>query len=188
MPGTFEVKGTAQFRRTAARLKAAGAGKVRREMAKEMRSASKPAVEDAQANVLGIESRGVRGRGGQQRREYTVEKSKTKTERVKRKAAEGRGLRATVARTLRVQVRATAKNATVRIQVDKKQLPEDQRELPFYINKGKWRHPVFGNRHNWVAQSVSPTGWFDRAMLANRRNVRNQAVSVVDDINRRIAE
>lgn len=29
------------------------------------------------------------------------------------------------------------------------------------LNRGEWRHPVFGNRDVWVTQRVTP-GWFDR--------------------------
>lgn len=28
------------------------------------------------------------------------------------------------------------------------------------LNRGQWRHPVFGNRNVWVTQRVTP-GWFD---------------------------
>ena len=33
------------------------------------------------------------------------------------------------------------------------------------LNRGRLRHPVYGNRKNWVDQQV-PSGWWDRALEA----------------------
>lgn len=188
MPAGYDVRGTAEFRRTAAKLKTAGAGQLRREMTKQMRTAAHPAIDAAQDNIRDVDSQGVRGRGGQQRREYTLERSKSQSERVKKRAAEGRGLRATIARAVRLTSQSTGSNASVRIEVNSKLLPNDQRELPFYINAGQWRHPVFGNRHSWVTQTATPRGWFDRAMRAHGGRVRQGARSALASINRKIAE
>jgi len=33
-------------------------------------------------------------------------------------------------------------------------------ELGWHLDEGSWRHPVYGNRHAWVAQGSSISGWF----------------------------
>ena len=55
-------------------------------------------------------------------------------------------------------------------------------------NRGKIRHPVFGNRDVWKDQRV-PKGWFDDTMKAAappiRRDVEKAIQKVLDDIARR---
>lgn len=186
MPARVEIRGTADFRRTAAKLKAAGNGQLTRRMAREMREAARPAVADAQRNVQSVRSGSTRGGGGQQRRAYALSRARKKTERAKRKAFEGRGLRASVARAVQTQVRSSGRSAAVRIRTNSRLLPEDQRKLPGYLNAGRWRHPVFGNRDAWVTQTATPDEWFDDAMRRHGRKVRTRAVGVVDQIKREI--
>lgn len=189
MPARIEMKGTAEFRETAAKLKAAGNGQLSRKMAREMRSAARPAVNDARQSVRSLSSSADgRGGGSQARAQHTASRSRSKSERGRDKAFAGRGLRETVARAVRVQVSAAARSASMRIRVQTRHLPPDQRTLPRRMNEGRWRHPVFGNRAAWVTQVVNPKGWFDRPMRKHGRKVRDEAVSVVDDINRTIAQ
>ncbi|PXY25149.1 hypothetical protein BAY59_24290 [Prauserella coralliicola] len=186
MPARVEIRGTDEFRRTAAKLKAAGNGKLTREMGKRMKAAAQPAVEDAQRSVKALRTTGSRGGGGQQRREYAMSRARKKTDRAKRKAFEGRGLRSSVARAVQTQVRSGARSASVRIRTNSSRLPANHRQLPLYMNQGRWRHPVFGNRSNWVGQTVKPAEWFDRPMRRHGAKIRNRAVGVVGDINREI--
>jgi hypothetical protein len=37
----------------------------------------------------------------------------------------------------------------------------------WHLNRGKWRHPLFGNRSHWFEQSVTP-GWFDKTGIEAR--------------------
>src|SRR5882757_3447026 len=39
------------------------------------------------------------------------------------------------------------------------------------LDRGRVRHPVFGNRHNWVNQQI-PVGWFTNAMNEKAPAVR----------------
>lgn len=187
MPARVEIRGTAEFRVVAAKLKAAGNGQLRRELARNMRTAAQPVMRAMQRAVMATEAAGVRGGGGQQRREFTVGRARRATERTKRRAAAGRGLRATVGRTLRTKVSTGARSARVEIRSDTKLMPQNQRKLPRHMNTGKWRHPVMGNREVWVAQTVTPPGWFDRPARRHGGEIRDSAVDVVNDINRRIA-
>ncbi|MFF5988137.1 hypothetical protein [Prauserella flavalba] len=186
MPARVEIRGTDEFRRTAAKLKAAGNGQLSKRMAKEMRAAAQPAVRDAQTAVKAIKSASTRGGGGQQRREYALSRKRKRTERAKKAAFEGRGLRSSVARAVGTQVRSGGRSASVRIRVNSRQLPPDQQQLPGYMNTGSWRHPVFGNRNTWVAQTARPKEWFDRPMRKHGVRIRRRAVQVVGDIKREI--
>jgi hypothetical protein len=186
MPAQVEIRGTAEFRRVAAKLKAAGNGTVAREMAKKMRTAAQPAVEDAQRSVKATAAAaGSRGGGGQARRAYTQSRRRKVTERAKRAAFEGRGLRATIARSLTTSVRAGGASASVQIKTRTAMLPPDQRTLPSYMNVGRWKHPVF-DPARWVTQTVTPDQWFDRPMRRHGPRVRDEAVEVIDEINRKI--
>lgn len=183
-----EIRGTAEFRATAAKLKAAGDGRLRREMARNMGKAASPVVTAMQNAVKATSSAGVRGGGGQQRREFTLSRSRSRREAVRRRAAAGRGLRSTVARTLKTKVSTGARTARVEIRSNVKLMPADQRKLPRHMNTGRWKHPVFSpDRERWTTQTVTPPGWFDRPARIHGRKVRDQAVDVVRDINRKIA-
>jgi len=61
----------------------------------------------------------------------------------------------------------------------------DKARLPRLMNRGSWRHPVFGNREVWVAQS-SRFMWFDRPLLLAGPLVRREIKKVLDDIERRL--
>ena len=187
MPARVEIRGTKEFRAVAAKLKAAGNGELRRELARNMRAAAEPVVTAMRQAVMATDAAGVRGGGGQQRREFTVGRARRNTERVRRRAAAGRGLRATVGRTLKTKVGTGARSAKVEIRSQVKLMPPNQRKLPRHMNVGKWRHPVMGNRDVWVGQTVTPPGWFDRPAASGGRRIRASAVDVVNDINRKIA-
>lgn len=187
MPARVEIRGTRDFRVVAGKLKAAGNGQLRRELGRNMREAARPMVTAMQQAVQATESAGVRGGGGQQRREFTLGRAKKTTELIRKRAAVGRGLRSTVARTLRIKMTTGARSARVEIRSDTKLMPAGQRKLPRHMNTGRWRHPVMGNRDVWVGQTVTPPGWFDRPAGRGGRRIQNAARDVVNDINRKIA-
>ncbi|MEV0085261.1 hypothetical protein [Saccharopolyspora sp. NPDC050642] len=188
MPARVEITGTADLRRAAADLKAAGDGRLRREMGRQMRTAAQPAVDGAQNNVRAIASTATRGGGGQARREHAMSRVRNRTERATRTAFEGRGLRASIARAVRVQMSVGGRSASVRIRTQTRHLPKDQRKLPSHLNDGRWRHPVFGNRDRWVTQTARPAGWFESAMRRHGPKVRQGAVKAVNDIISKIAK
>lgn len=75
----------------------------------------------------------------------------------------------------RVQVRTGRKTAGVRLVVGKK------RGGARMTNRGRLRHPVFGNRDVWVTQPVKP-GWFDDTIKADEKRIRKDALAVLDTI------
>lgn len=82
---------------------------------------------------------------------------------------------------IRVQTR-TGRDPGVRIVVGKKNGGARS------ANRGRLRHPLFGNRERWFEQTVKP-GWFDDPMAAGAPEIRKgveQAIdSIVDEIVRK---
>lgn len=69
------------------------------------------------------------------------------------------GLRVLLAKATATQVRTSGRQAGVRIAVRGKKMPTGMRALPRYwegeattAGRGRWRHPVFGDRTTWVQQ------------------------------------
>lgn len=181
MVAYVKVIGTDQFQRLARDLKRAGRGDLVRELAKSMRTASRPVVDLAKSNVLGVGTSSSRGGASARaaRAAHLLRRRKSPTGRAKLLAHRRSGLRSAVARTVSVQVRAGGKSASVRIRSNTSLMPVDQRKLPRHMNTGKWRHPVFGNREAWVTQTVSPNQWFDRAMREGGPRVHAKAIDTV---------
>ena len=54
------------------------------------------------------------------------------------------------------------------------------------IDRGRLRHPVFGNRNAWVTQEVKP-GWWSQTLQEQAPEVRHEVVSALDEVARRLA-
>lgn len=54
------------------------------------------------------------------------------------------------------------------------------------IDRGRLRHPVFGNKKVWVTQQVTP-GWFSQTLADGAPAVRRELVKVLEDVAERIA-
>lgn len=79
------------------------------------------------------------------------------------------GLAALIAKSrFRAAIRTGKSTAGVRV------LAKDRHDIRS-INRGKVRHPVWGNRKVWVLQSVQP-GWFDEP-LYEREDAMREAIS-----------
>lgn len=53
------------------------------------------------------------------------------------------------------------------------------------IDKGKLRHPLFGNREKWIGQSVEP-GFFTKPLEARGPSIRTAVLKVISDVARKI--
>jgi len=53
------------------------------------------------------------------------------------------------------------------------------------IDRGKLRHPVFGDREVWVNQKVKP-GFFTKTLAAEAPTVRKELIGVIDDIRKQM--
>ena len=79
-----------------------------------------------------------------------------------------------------VRTRTAGRQAGIRIAASKQfgwSIDED----------GIARHPVFGRKKGWVAQSV-PSGWFTATMSANANGFRDGAVKAINDVAEKIGK
>lgn len=167
------VSGAADLKALGARLKEAGDKNLTKELRRGLRKAAKPAVADVQQAARDIPVRGARGGGKKARRVFHKGKRTPKT---------GFGLRATIARATRAEVK-TSGAARVTIRTYARYLPQDQRRLPRLLDREKgWRHPVFGDLENWVDQYGSP--WFGATLKKHGPTVRKEAFAAM----KRVAE
>jgi hypothetical protein len=184
MASGVKIEGTDELRDLANRLREAGDRKTLNALRKAIRDAAAPAVQDVATAVTSLAisgEKGARGVGraritgtggsGRTRRlTYDVLRSKGQLTRVLERAHARSGLRATVARALTTQIGASGRSASARIKVAQSKMPPDQRKLPYWMEKGHWRHPVFGGSR-WVGQNSTPD-WFHGTLRGHRDNVR----------------
>ena len=86
------------------------------------------------------------------------------------------GLRQAAALSLAITVRGTGKRTGVEIRSRKAVMPDGKGKLPRYMDRGSWRHPVYGGK-TWVTQSTPP-GWF----LGTGAKMRPEAVRELSDV------
>ncbi|MFI6681873.1 hypothetical protein [Kribbella sp. NPDC050470] len=55
------------------------------------------------------------------------------------------------------------------------------------LNRGRLRHPLYGNRRYWYDQDVDPN-WWDDPLIQGSDQVREEIVNVLDDIGIRLAK
>lgn len=175
---SISANGAQEFRALAKRLRKTQPD-LRKKLRQKIAEAGKPAVDDVKATVraLPVSSHG----GGQaQRREFRAGKARTEkaAERARRR---GGGLRETIASATRVQ--QTTKG--VRIIVASSRLPREQQTLPRHLDSAKgWRHPVFGNRDNWVHQQGKP--YFAATIKRHAPGFRAKVLEAMDEITKQI--
>lgn len=178
------IQGTDELRDLIKRLREAGEKDILNALRRGIREAGKEAMDDVAHAVRGINIEGV-GLGGKRtaglasgrtgghniRLTYDVRRSRGNLARMISRAAGRAGLRDTIARSLTMQISGSAKSASVRIKVNSNMLPPDQRSLPRHLEKGEWRHPVFGTRR-WALQRSTPD-WFEGTLRRHAPEVRS---------------
>ncbi|MFE4701465.1 hypothetical protein ACFRIC_30825 [Streptomyces sp. NPDC056738] len=153
------------------RLRAAGHENIRASMQRRLRRAAEPLQGELQSTIRGlsITSQGRRGRAGGP-------------------SPTTRPLRATIAEAIRISVR-TAGNPGAKVWLDKGRLPPDmitaKSDMATAINKGRIRHPVYGNKRRWVQQNATPL-WWDNTVRKGRPRMEREAARVLDDVRRRL--
>lgn len=162
-----QIIGTGQLLELQRRLRAAGQEGVRSSMQRRVRRAAEPLREDLQSTMRGLRITS-QGGGGRHRPSPTT-----------------RPLRATIAAAIRISVRTT-QPVGAKVWVDYSALPADMRGLPAALNTGRLRHPVFGNRHRWVSQYVSPSPWWDKTLRAYQPRMRAEIARITDDVKSRL--
>ncbi len=172
--------------------------KLPRKLSTGIRNAAKPVVAHVQQEIRTLPVKGTRGGGARRRETYAYRRSSARAldraedkdlgsdelnqvlDRHRRRARQRSGLRDTIARSIKTEIKTGPKSAAVRIVVDEKQLPPDQRKLPRYLDSTKgWRKPTFG-RDPWTVQKGRP--WFASTIRKHAAELRTQILKVMDDI------
>ncbi|MEV1020708.1 hypothetical protein [Streptomyces sp. NPDC050264] len=165
MAGSVRILGTRQLITLAHRLRAAGGPRLQRNMSRRIRRAAEPLQKYLQQAIRTVQLPGS-GR--------TVRGGPT---------ANTRPLRATLAGGIRISVRQTG-NPGARVWMDKGRLPRDLRNMPWVIDEGRVRHPVFGNRRHWTTQWARPTGWWSRTVQSGLPRMNQEIERITDDVRR----
>ncbi|MFE7752995.1 hypothetical protein [Streptomyces sp. NPDC057428] len=169
MAGSVQIHGTGQLLTLSRRLRAAGGARLQRNFARRIRRAAEPLQGELQQAIrttpLVSEGRKSGGRGG--------------------RSPTTRPLRATLAGGIRISVR-TGASPGARVWMDKSRLPHDIRNMPWVMDSGRVRHPVFGNRRRWATQWARPAGWWSRTVRAGTPRMTAEVARVVDDVRREL--
>jgi hypothetical protein len=92
-----------------------------------------------------------------------------------------------LSKSLRVKVRRRAGgNPAVYLVANAKTPRGKDRDLAS-LNRGRLRHPLYGNRGFWYDQKVSPNWWTD-PLLEGAEEVRKEIVKSIDDLASRLAK
>lgn len=188
MPDLFRVamnvEQVRQFRDLSKRLKTAGRGDLRKQLNKAIKTAGQPIVQDVRAAAEGLHSSSSHGGGARQRQRYSA--SRARSERAAANALRrSGGLRRRVAAATTLE----STQRGVRFVVRSAQLPENQRTLPRHMNSEKpMRHPVFGNRDNWVSQSFRAAGFFSKTISQKSNNFRRYISAQMEQIKKQIEQ
>ncbi|MYR84090.1 hypothetical protein GTY41_03805 [Streptomyces sp. SID685] len=130
MVASLELRTSKDLKRIARELRTMGDKQLKAEFSKELRAAAKPMVPAVRAAIRQIPSK----------RSYRAD-----------------GLRGSMSRAVKLEVRMAGREAGVRIRVDGRKMPDKARSLQAYMEglKKPWRHPVFGH-DVWVKQDPHP--------------------------------
>jgi hypothetical protein len=53
------------------------------------------------------------------------------------------------------------------------------------LDRGRLRHPLYGNRRHWYDQKVTP-GWFTKTLQRQAERVRRELIGVLTDISKKL--
>ncbi|MFG3154225.1 hypothetical protein ACGF7W_19525 [Streptomyces sp. NPDC048219] len=165
MPSSVQITGTGQLVGLSRRLRTAGGARLQQNLARRVRRAAEPLHKDLQSAVRSVQ---LPGSG----RKVSGGPSPTT-----------RPLRATLAGGIRISVRMGAQPGA-RVWMDKGRLPPDLRNMPWVLDEGRVRHPVFGNRKRWTTQWAQPTGWWTRTVAAGTPRMRAEVERILGDVRR----
>lgn len=133
---------------------------LKRELGKRVRKALAPAVAEARAGILAMDSLGLPVDGG--------------------------GLRQAIARRIRAQAKLSGRFAGARVRVTKRGMPRGFELAARRTNRRKgWKHPVFGNTNAW-SQQIGRPGWFDDPMRRGKPRYRRAVLEAMGTVARKI--
>lgn len=118
---------------------------------RNLRTAAKPAVDAVRSEVRSIPTKGIRSNG------------------VRDAVAQGVGLRISAAKS----------GGSVTISASPRRLPANRKAMARLLNTPSWRHPVFGNRDEWVEQTSRP--YFGSVIYRYRDELRAAVEDALND-------
>jgi hypothetical protein len=163
------LRPTTDLRKLNRDLRAAADGRaLRKELTQSWRGVLRPIAREVQAAYRAAPSRGHGGRSLRSRN--------------------APGIRASLARATKVEVRTAGKLAGARLRVDGRKMPARQGSVPA-MWEGRpegvpWRHPVYGDRETWVSQPSRPT--FYRITHGHEAAAWRAADDALGDVGRKL--
>jgi hypothetical protein len=163
------LRPTSDLRKLNRDLRAAADGRqLRKELTQSWRGILRPIAREVQAAYRAAPSRGHASRSFRSRNTP--------------------GIRASLARATRVEVRTAGKLAGARVRVDGRKMPPRLGSVPAMWEgppEGeRWRHPVYGDRDTWVSQPSRPT--FYRITRGHEAAAWRAADDALDDVGRKL--
>lgn len=134
---------------------------LRKELARNMRNALRPAAAEAKSSIMAMSSAGL---------------------------PTAPALRSSVAKKIRPEVKLGGRWSGARVKAFKTKNIRNFPNAPKRLNRaGGWRHPVFGSREVWVQQH-GKVDWFDHAFQGRESEYRAAVEQAMEDMARRIAD
>jgi hypothetical protein len=112
-----------------------------------------------------------------------------------RSSRRGGSLRSLLARATRAEVRLSGRQAGIRVRTDGRRMPSGMKGLPGLAEglghavdrrRGRWRHPVFGDRDTWVSQRPFPGQPFYSSVQPHEARVRREVEQAVEAVFKQI--
>ena len=134
---------------------------------KRLKTAAEPVVEEVKRAALSIPAKGGDATAARKKR------------------GENLGLRASLANATISDINPTKKGAILKIRVSTTKFISASgrpRTIPYYMEgrrKRAWRHPVFGNRENWVEQKPHP--FLGVTVLPHKMKFAGEVTQALDD-------
>ncbi|MGW4852223.1 hypothetical protein ACWEPZ_13460 [Streptomyces sp. NPDC004288] len=133
---------------------------LRKDLAKNMREALKPAAAEAKSKIMGMSSAGP---------------------------GTAPGLRSSIARKIRPEVKLGGHWSGARVKAFKTKNVRGFPNAPKRTNRARgWRHLVYGRADSWVTQH-GKADWFDHAMDGVGPNAKEAVEKAMEDMARRLA-
>ncbi|WP_031039908.1 hypothetical protein [Streptomyces sp. NRRL F-5650] len=167
MAGSVQILGTGQLLTLSRKMRAAGGPRLRQNFSRRIRRAAEPLHKDLQKAIrnqpLVSEGRKAGKRGGP--------------------SPTTRPFRQMLAGGIRISVRSGAAPGA-RVWIDKSQLEPKAGNVPWQIQDGRLRHPVFGNRKRWSSQYARPSGWWSKTVAAGTPRMQAEVQRILGDVRR----
>lgn len=175
----FEIRtlGAMQYRALARQMREVGSqGRVlRKHLRRRITDAGKPVVEEVRQAARDIPVKGTPGGGALQRRRAAV--LRARSARGAARAARGSH---SLRRALAAATSLRTVNSGISIVLKASRMAEGQETLPRHMNSEKgWRHPVYGDRRDWVHQTGHP--FFDVTIRKREAEFRRACEQAIQD-------